>query len=359
MKRILALDGGGVRGVFTLQILERIEQILREKTGEPELVLANYFNFIGGCSTGAIIATCLSWGLSTSAIKKIYDDQCKKVFSRKNFIKLWSTYRVKVLSELLRRQFSEDTEGKTPALLSSDKLKTLLLVIMRNAATGAPWLVTNNRNAKYNHPDLPDCNLNIPIWQLIRASTAAPTFFPPEEIVLGGHKHIFIDGAITPFNNPSYQMFLSATLPCYKIGWKTGVKELLLLSVGTGRSRVKFKKKNASDINILDQAEHAVLGLIDSCGLEQDLLCRAQGQCIVGDPIDSEIGSLIGSEGGAPWTKQFTYVRYDKELKREDVQAFAADEHFFAVDSLRSVRFLEELGKTYANAQVKPEHIPI
>jgi uncharacterized protein len=360
MKRILSLDGGGVRGVFSLQVLERIEQILREKTGRPELVLADYFHFIGGTSTGSIIAAALSWGMSVAKINALYHDQCNKVFSSKNYLRrFWTKYCAEELSQLLREQFSEDGKGRNPVLLNTPKLRTLLLIMMRNGATGAPWPITNNPNAMYNNPDLPDCNLQIPLWRLIRASTAAPTFFPPEEIRLGGKKHIFVDGAITPFNNPSYAMFLAATLPCYKIGWETGVDKLLLVSVGTGRIRVRFRKTEASEINILDQAEHAVLGLIDSCGLYQDFLCRATGYCLAGEPIDSEVGSLIETEGETPWTKQFTYVRYNHEFTNVELRQFAADEHFFSVDNLEGMKLLCEAGRTYAEHHVKSEHLPI
>ncbi|MDA0767901.1 MAG: patatin-like phospholipase family protein [Verrucomicrobia bacterium] len=60
MKRLLALDGGGIRGLFTLKILERVETELRRELAKPDLVLADYFHYIGGTSTGAIIATCLA-----------------------------------------------------------------------------------------------------------------------------------------------------------------------------------------------------------------------------------------------------------------------------------------------------------
>src|SRR5580658_1692916 len=58
-KRILALDGGGVRGIISLAYLERLETILRDRFG-PDTVLADYFDLIGGASTGAIIATGLA-----------------------------------------------------------------------------------------------------------------------------------------------------------------------------------------------------------------------------------------------------------------------------------------------------------
>src|SRR5688500_18201864 len=61
---ILTLDVAGVRGMFTLQILQRMGELLRAKPGNPQLVLADHFDFIAGTSTGAIIAAFLSWGES-------------------------------------------------------------------------------------------------------------------------------------------------------------------------------------------------------------------------------------------------------------------------------------------------------
>jgi hypothetical protein len=361
MKRILSLDGGGIRGLFTLEVLARMEQILRAKTNNPALVLADYFHFIGGTSTGAIIAASLSWGLPVADIKKLYIDQCSAVFSRKQIFRqfLWAKYAAEDLSKLLLRQFSEDGQGKKPALLNTSHLKTYLLIVMRNGATGSAWPVTNNPGAKYNDPKLPDCNLNIPLWRLIRASTAAPTMFPPEEIELGGRKHIFVDGAITPFNNPSFLMFLNATLPCYKIQWETGIDKMLLVSVGTGRFRVKFKKTIANDINNLEQAKHSTLGLIDTSSTYQDILCRTAGECLAGEPIDTEMDTLIGANQSGPWPKQFTYARYNHEFSADEVTALEAMGTSFNVDDLGSVNYFCTEGAKYANQHVQPEHLPI
>ena len=62
-KRILSIDGGGVRGIIALKFLEEIESILRARTNNPELCLSDYFDLIGGTSTGAIIASGLALGL--------------------------------------------------------------------------------------------------------------------------------------------------------------------------------------------------------------------------------------------------------------------------------------------------------
>jgi len=54
-KKILALDGGGIRGMITVEVLKKIEDLLREETGgDKKFVLADFFDYISGTSTGAI-----------------------------------------------------------------------------------------------------------------------------------------------------------------------------------------------------------------------------------------------------------------------------------------------------------------
>ena len=91
MKRILSLDGGGIRGVFTIAILERIEEILRARYADekPGFVLADYFDYIGGTSTGAILAAMLGKGLSVRAIRESYETLGPIVFRRKPFWQSW------------------------------------------------------------------------------------------------------------------------------------------------------------------------------------------------------------------------------------------------------------------------------
>ena len=70
-KRILALDGGGIRGILTVQLLKRIETLVRARTGDEKAVLADYFDLIGGTSTGAIIASALALGWPVDRIEKL------------------------------------------------------------------------------------------------------------------------------------------------------------------------------------------------------------------------------------------------------------------------------------------------
>ncbi len=359
-KRILSLDGGGIRGVFSLQVLARIEKLLREDSGNPGLVLADEFDLIAGTSTGAIIATLLSWGLSVADIEGHYLAESKRMFVKSSWSqRLKTTYTATFLTGFFQRVFSEDGDGRVPALLGSDRLRTLLLLVMRNASTGSAWPVSNNPGAKYNDRALADCNLNVPLWQLVRASTAAPTYFKPEQITLGKDSLLFVDGGITPYNNPSFIAFLTATLPSFRIGWKTGADRLQVVSVGTGRSRPRLLQASADSVSWIDAARYVAPALLDSVAMEQDLMCRTVGRCVFGDPIDSEIGPLTGNDGVLPLAeRKFTYVRYNHRFTPDEESTLraggAADP--FALDNVRLIPALVELGKAYA-MQVQPEHL--
>ena len=279
-KRIMSFDGGGIRGVFSLQIAARIEQIFRQAHGLSDLVLADVVEFFAGTSTGAIIAAFLAWGYPVAEIERLFLSYAKQMFSRQWF---WRRIRAKYqehgVAELFRENFRED-DG-SPALLGSGKLKGLLLVVVANATTGSPWPITNNPRAKYNDKARDDCNLNIPLWQLLRASTAAPTYFQPEPITLGRHKFLFVDGGVTPYNNPSLLAVLMATLPGYNICWPTGADALHLISIGTAR-RTHYSKRFASQIYLWNSLDYFVHGIMDAVSVNQDMHCRLLGHCLHG-----------------------------------------------------------------------------
>ncbi len=136
-------------------------------------MLADFFDYVAGTSTGAIIATCISLGMTVAEIRKFYINSGKEMFDKAFILKRFRyKYEDDKLADKLREVVGADTTFR------SDKLKTLLLIVMRNATTDSPWPLSNNPAAKYNDPERPDCNLNLPLWQLVRASTAAPVYFP-------------------------------------------------------------------------------------------------------------------------------------------------------------------------------------
>ena len=343
-KKILALDGGGIRGMITVEVLKELEDLLRNETGSNEdFVLADFFDYISGTSTGAIIAAALSLGWSVDRIRDFYINSGEQMFDKASLLKRFKyQYEDEELKNTLMAEF-RDTK------LGSGELNTLLMMVMRNASTDSPWPVSNNPNAKYNSGSRDDCNLELPLWQLVRASTAAPVYFPPEKIRIGEHDFVFVDGGITTYNNPSFQTFLMATLGPYKLGWETGEDKLLIVSVGTGTSPDANADLSPNQMNLLYNASSLPSALMYAALNEQDLLCRAFGTCLCGDELDREIGDLIDKDGT---TKRpvnstlFTYVRYNAELSREGLDKLGlADINPEDVQKLDSVAHIKELQK--------------
>jgi len=353
-KKLLALDGGGIRGVITLEVLLQLESMLAVQLGvEDDFVLGDYFDYIGGTSTGAVIATGLALGLRVEQILDLYVTRCKEMFDHASLRHRYQyRYGDQRLRELLQGMVGTDTT------LGSEDLKTLLLIIVRNATTDSPWPLSNNPNALFNDPSRADNNLTIPLWQLVRASTAAPTYFPPEVVTLGGRDYVFVDGALTMYNNPAFQLFLMATLDEYRLGWPATESDLLLVSVGTGTSAKADDHLRPGNMNLLFNANSVPAALMYAALNEQDLLCRVFGRCRHGAPIDLEVGDLMRGQGLLA-KRLFSYVRYNADLSRRGLDDLGLDdvvpEEVQGLDSVQRVGDLRRVGQAAAR-DVALEH---
>ncbi len=366
-KKLLAIDGGGIRGVLALEILQKIEDLLKAQSGRADFCLADYFDYISGTSTGGIIAAGLSLGMSVADILKFYRDAGAQMFVKANLLeRLRYKFEDEPLAVKLREVFGADTQ------FGSDKLRTLLLLVMRNATTDSPWPLSNNPYAKYNDPARADDNYRFPLWKLVRASTAAPTYFPPEVIMLPNRdgtkekQFVFVDGGVTMYNDPAFQMFLMATLDRYwarkpAARWQAGADRMLIVSVGTGTSPDVRAGLEPDQMNLLFNATTIPSALMFAALNEQDLLCRVFGNCRAGDLLDRELGDLIGSVGplAAP-QKLFTYARYNAELTREGLDALHCEDVEPGVvqkmDSIDGIPDLRKVGKKVAEMKVDAAH---
>ena len=362
-KKILALDGGGIRGMITVEILSKIEEVLRAAQPEDKrdaFVLADYFDFVAGTSTGAILAACISLGMPASKIRKFYEDSGKDMFDKVWFgERLWKNkYTDESLAKKLKQEFGEGTT------LGDARLRTLLMMVMRNVSTDSPWPMWNNPDAKYNARDRKDCNLDLPLWQLVRASTAAPTFFPPEEVIFAAgtpkeYRFIFVDGGITTYNNPAFQAFVMATAEPYNLKWSAGEGQLLIVSIGTGTSPDANKGLEGDDLNLVYNATKIPSALMFAALNEQDLLCRVFGKCLAGDKLDSEVGDLIGKMGPVS-PKLFTYMRYNAELTDKGLSELGLSginpKDVQQLDSVTHIKKLQEVGHAVGTRKVLPEH---
>jgi uncharacterized protein len=362
--KLLALDGGGIRGIITVEVLAEVERQLQQALGKDDtFVLADYFDYVAGTSTGAVIAACLCLGMRVDTIRQFYFDSAELMFSKSSvFKRLKYKFEDEPLAVKLRSEFQARTgETKTnePALGSAG-LKTLLMMVMRNATTDSPWTICNNPQSKYNLRQRPDCNLDLPLWQLVRASTAAPTFFPPEQIAIGQNNFIFVDGGVTTYNNPAFQLFLMATAEPYNLRWKTnGPDDMLVVSIGTGTSPQANGTLEVDDMNLLFNATKLPSALMFAALNEQDFLCRVFGECLAGDPLDRELGDMIGKSGPLD-RKLFTYVRYNAELTSQGLRGLGleniAPETVQKLDSVEHKDELKQVGAAVARTKVRAAH---
>jgi uncharacterized protein len=230
-KRILALDGGGIRGVLTLEYLEVIEALLRQRRNDRNLLLCDYFDLIGGTSTGSIIAAGLACGMPVKDIKTLYYGLGAQVFVPTGLGYVAPKFQAQALEAALARALGADTT------LDSDRIRTGLMVMTKRLDTGSPWPLNNCGRGRYAAQDGA-----LRLSQVVRASTAAPTYFDPERITISSRdgsavEGEFVDGGVSPFNDPALQLLMLAALQGHGFRWPTGRNELLLISVGTGSYR--------------------------------------------------------------------------------------------------------------------------
>jgi hypothetical protein len=313
-KRILALDGGGVRGIVALAFLEAIEQTLEAKAGKP-VRLCDHFDLIGGTSTGAIIAVGLALGHSVRQIRDFYLALAPRVF-RRPWMRVpgWTAI---FDAEALARELQGVIGDRR---LDTPDLQTGVGVMLKRLDTASAWILTNNpRSVFWNTPadHAYIGNREYLLAKVVRASTAAPHYFDPQqiEIVKGEPPGLFVDGGLTPHNNPSLALFLTAFVPRYGLAWETGPDRLTIVSVGAGTFRDRF------DPRLLSKglsARLALRAMIQQIGDNQQLILTLMS--LLGDsptpwPINSEIGDL----GAVPPPRgpMFRFLRYDMRLEAE------------------------------------------
>jgi hypothetical protein len=371
-RRMLALDGGGIRGLITLGILEGIEKLVSERTKKP---LHEYFDYIAGTSTGAIIAAGLSRGMTIADLIQFYRSFGKQMFDPSTLIdRIKYLYTADPLKEQLQKTFGPDTR------LNPDGLKCLLLVVTKNVTTDSPWPISSNPEAKYNDPDRKDCNLQIPLWQLVRASTAAPVYFPAEVLQWDpadpSKSFVFVDGGVTPYNNPAFLLYRMATEPAYRLNWKTGENKLLLVSVGTGAAESFGATAASPNKNILSTVAGLPGELMYSIQVDQDINCRIVGRCTFGAHLDREILDLIPRETADVATleeacaarqvalstdlgRRFLYARYNADISGAGLTNLgfpnADPASVQKMDNVENIPLLLEIGRASAK-YLKPEH---
>ena len=233
--RILSLDGGGLRGVYTLEILKKIRN-------DYGIEFHKYFDIIIGTSTGAIIATMLALGKNPDEIMEQYLETSSKIFPEEERGKgqggfLSAAYRISNLESTIKDYLKE---------YSINDLKTKLVIPSVNLSDTSISIFKSYEK---------DNILNLD--ESVIASSSAPGFFEPYEV----NEKMYIDGGIFS-NNPALIGFSEA----FKFGIRN-IDDIKILSIGTGYNKKHFSKKDISNQNIISRFGN--LGGMLSLGLNR------------------------------------------------------------------------------------------
>ncbi len=375
-KRILALDGGGVRGILTCGILEQVEAKLASRlpaAQREDFRLCHYFDLIAGTSTGAIMATLLALGYKVSEIKALYRTLANDVFGTKKhgIIGMVPKFDSKRLTKVINDCFRDFliSKGADPnhcLELGTDYLQTGLMICSKRIDKGSPWILTNNPKAKYWEWNSPHwqgyynanggpgekfiANKHYILQQVVQASASAPFFLSPvEKQISPEEKALFFDGGVSPHNNPAMQAFLVATMkwrdnakpwPTWKgepkspfgFGWKTGADNISVLSLGTGAFRPTFNVSDFKGKMAGLKAIEALRGMIPDTSTNGLTWLQAMSDPAFPIKINSELGDM--DDLGIMNDSLLHFQRIDVDLDEPAIRDILGDDLFDGNDFL-------------------------
>ncbi|KAJ7309207.1 FabD lysophospholipase-like protein, partial [Mycena albidolilacea] len=219
-------DGGGIRGLSMLLILEHLMYKLKVAENLPDIPRpCDYFDLIGGTSTGGLIALMLGrLRMSIEDSKKAYGQLAKEVFSDVKFQGSAGKFKASKLEKAIKQIAETYSESRNPEERLEDirdNACKMFVCAMNAANMSLPVLFRT-----YNTLDYPA--MNCTIWQAGRATSAAPAFFKQIKIGLSGIEEAFVDGGLG-HNNPTVSLLSEAKLlfPDHQIA--------CIISLGTGQ----------------------------------------------------------------------------------------------------------------------------
>jgi hypothetical protein len=242
--------------------------------------------------------------------------------------------------------------------LSSADFKSGLVIVAKRADTGSVWPIVNLPKYKYV-----DYNKNLKLWEIVRASTAAPTYFKPQVVsdVGAGEAALFVDGGVSMHGNPALLMLMVATLKGFGLDWPAHEDKMLLCSVGTGSSLKLSSVQTLSRDRNLQMLPLVISQLMYDASELNETLLQWFSRSPTARVIDTQIGTLQDD-----WLTPYpilTYLRYDIELSEKSLAAVGIRMSAEEAEGLRdmsntaNIENLDAVGKA-ASVAVKEEHFP-
>ncbi len=208
--RVLAIDGGGIRGLIPALVLTELERRADRRIFEM-------FDLIAGTSTGGILACalCAPEPLPASELVALYEDEGPKIFDRSVF------QRIRSAEGLLDEKYDDGALDRALERFLGHKLlseaRPNLIVPAYDTALPGPYFFKTSKAR-----DTPDDD-DFPLSVVARATSAAPTYFEPLE----AGERALLDGGVFAVN-PAMSAFAEALR-------EAEARDVVLLSLGTGQ----------------------------------------------------------------------------------------------------------------------------
>ena len=215
-RRILSIDGGGIRGLIPAVLLESLEAA----TGKPA---RDSFDFVAGTSTGAILAGGVGAGFSGEQLASLYRRRGPELFRQVPVIGLLRRIATGQLYDVaqLRRMIAEELGDRAGWRVNDVPID--ILVTAKALDDGQQWYFVKDRpgtnSCRTGDYNLADC---------LTASAAAPTYFAPWPIEGIG---LLVDGGTGVAGNPVYQ----ACVEAFEYTGEYRPDDAIVVSLGTGR----------------------------------------------------------------------------------------------------------------------------
>lgn len=257
--KVLSIDGGGIRGIIPAVILGEMQKRLGKD-------LYNFFDLIAGTSTGGIIAlgigtACNQGGpYSPDDLLSLYVQNGAAIFKKSWFTSLRKWFRPEYSPRALEAtllQYFRDTQlhsALTPLLISSYDLQAQ-----------KPFFFKSHVIARYP-------SWNWPVVQVARATSAAPTYFPPLRLANEDESYALADGGVY-VNNPAMAAYAEARR-IY-----AGFTKFFVVAVGTGDRQDHIAYRKARKWGRLGWAEQIVPVFMDSVSEAVDYQLQFMPDC--------------------------------------------------------------------------------
>lgn len=242
--RVLSLDGGGMRGIFTASVIAQLEHDLAIR-------MVDHVDLVVGTSTGGIIGLGLAAGKSGEEMRDFYTNEGERIFAHpRNLARRLRQpkYDRQVLDEVLQREFRG---------LRLNDLNTSVCITAHELIAGTTRVWKDD-----HHPGLTGGGDQL-VWKVAAATAAAPTYFAPVQL---GAADSHVDGGIWA-NNPALVGITEAVRYAGR-----ALEDIRLLSIGTTKRTFQVQDhEHASRMGLVAWLKEARdLLLSDSVSMASD-----------------------------------------------------------------------------------------